>query len=292
MNDPIRKKKPWMETAFFYAICLPLVFMFFLWACDPSPTGQPLSASSIEHSFDATPTTTPQYIIFRDDFNDPLDSAWGWENEDVSRYRVTQDGWLKITGGNKSVLNGGKQSNLLWIALPGGRFEISIHLKAEPLFDYQRAGVLLYQDTDHFVNLNRGYCLQCVLGGNGIFLEYSLNDQHGRYVTAATASDLYLMLTVEKGAISAFFAVEGDQWQYIASLKSDIPFERAALSVTNDTAWNNGYDLIGMFDYFEIRSPTQIAPTPTPGLFQQASSKMEKFKPNKKRAPRLKAAES
>ncbi len=100
------------------------------------------------------------------------------------------------------------------------------------------------------------------------------------------------MLIVEDGAVNAFYALEEAQWQHIASVKNDIRFERAALSVTNDTASNTGYDLIGMFDYFEIRSPTQIAPTPTPGLFQQASSKTEKFKPYKKRAPRLKVVES
>jgi hypothetical protein len=145
-----------------------------------------------------------------------------------------------------------------------------IHLKSQPLFDYQRAGLLLYQDVEHYIALSQGYCLQCLLGGNGIFLEYRLDEHRGKFTTASNASDLYLMLIIEEGAINAFYAIETGHWQHIASLKSDIHFERAALSVTNDTTSENGYDLIGMFDYFEIRRPTQIVPTPTPGSYQQA----------------------
>jgi hypothetical protein len=217
-----------------------------------------------------SPTTMPQGAIFRDDFNGQLNSAWEWQNQDTSRYQVNEDGWLEIMGGDESILTGGKQTNLLWITLPEGNFEILIHVKSQPLFDYQRAGLLLYEDVDHYVALSQGYCLQCLLGGNGIFLEYSLNGHHGKCTTASNASDLYLMLIIEEGAISAFYALEEGQWQHIASLKSDIDFERAALSVTNDSTWDTGYDLVGMFDFFEIRRPTQIVPTPTPGFYQQA----------------------
>ena len=77
------------------------------------------------------------------------------------------------------------------------------------------------------------------------------------------------MLIIEQGVVSAFYAVKTDQWQHIASLENDIRFERVALSVTNDTAWNNGYDVVGMFDYLQIRRPTQLVPTPIPSFYQQ-----------------------
>lgn len=217
-----------------------------------------------------SPTIIPAGTIFRDDFNGPLSPAWEWENEEAPNYQINENGWLEITAGDESLLTGGKQTNLLWITLPQGNFEISIHLRSQPLFDFQRAGLLLYRDPDHYILLSHGYCMQCVLGGSGIFLEFSLNGHRGRYTTTFSASDLYLMLIIEQGAVSAFYAIEAGQWQHIASLKSDIHFERAALSVTNDNTWDTGYDLIGIFDYFVIRRPTQIAPTPTPSSFQQA----------------------
>lgn len=70
-------------------------------------------------------------------------------------------------------------------------------------------------------------------------------------------------------ACSGFYAVKTDQWQYIASLDNDIRFERVALSVTNDSAWDEGYDVVGMFDFFEIRPSFHQKPTPIPGSYQQ-----------------------
>ncbi len=215
-------------------------------------------------------TTAIPVPIFRDDFNGQLNPAWKWQNEDASHYKMNGDGWLEITGGNESILAGGQQTNLLWITLPEEEIEISIHLRSQPLFDFQRAGLLLHRDSENYVSLTRGHCTQCLLGGNGIFLEYSLNGQRGKYTTPFNGSDLYLMLVVEQEIVSAFHAVEAGEWQHIASLENDIRFERAALSVTNDTAWNEGYDVVGMFDYLEIRLPTPIVPTPTPNGFQQA----------------------
>lgn len=77
------------------------------------------------------------------------------------------------------------------------------------------------------------------------------------------------MLIIEPGVVSAFYAVNTGQWHYIASLENDIRFERVVLRVTNDSAWDEGYDVVGMFDYFEIRRPTQLVPTPIPSFYQQ-----------------------
>ena len=200
--------------------------------------------------------------IFRDDFNGQLNHSWEWENEDASRYKVNEDGWLEITGGSENILAGGQQTNLLWMPLPEGDFVISIHLKSQPLFDFQRAGLLLYEDSENYISLSRGYCMQCILGGSGVFLEYNLNGSRGRYTAAADATDLYLMLVIEQGVVSSFHAVVAEQWQHLASLENDIHFKHVALSVTKESEWDNGYDIVGMFDFFEIRPSFHQEPTP------------------------------
>ncbi len=205
---------------------------------------------------------TPQEPIFRDDFNGQLNPAWAWQNEDVTHYKINEDGWLEITGGSESILAGGQQTNLLWMQLPEGDFVISIHLKSQPLFDFQRAGILLFKNSEQYVSLSRGYCMQCVLGGSGIFLEYISKGGRTRYAVATDATDLYLMLIRGRGVLSGFYATEASQWQNIANLENDIRFERVALSVTNDSTWDEGYDVVGMFDYFEIRSVFHQKPAP------------------------------
>lgn len=269
MNDPTWKKSASSTSVTtLWMLCSLSVFLSL--TCASYPTGRLLPASPT-----ATPPDSPSALpsdspIFHEDFNGQLAPAWRWQNEDASHYKLNEDGWLEITGGDESILAGGQQTNLLWITLPEGEIEISIHLKSQPLFDFQRAGLLLYRDSGNYVSLARGHCTQCVLGGNGIFLEYSFDGQHEKYSIPFNGADLYLMLMIEQGVVSAFYAVDADQWQHVASVENGIRFERAALSVTNDSAWDNGYDVVGKFDYLEIRLPTQSAPTPTPNGFQQA----------------------
>ena len=104
--------------------------------------------------------------------------------------------------------------------------------------------------------------MQCILGGSGVFLEYNLNGSRGRYTAAADATDLYLMLVIEQGVVSSFHAVVAEQWQHLASLENDIHFKHVALSVTKESEWDNGYDIVGMFDFFEIRPSFHQEPTP------------------------------
>lgn len=262
MNNP--KRMVCNSSARAITYCIPLIataWIYFAVGCRLIPNES--SSRSGHYDLSAEP-------IFRDDFIGQLDAAWEWENEDASRHKVSEDGWLEITGGDESLISGGQQTNLLWTALPGGNFEISIRLKAQPLFDYQRVGILLYQDSGNYISLSHGNCLQCVLGGEGVILEYNLIETQGRFSTAIHTNDLRLMLVVEQGSVSAFYAIEENRWQHLASLENAINFERVAVNVTNGSKWDEGYDLIGRFDYFEIRRPTQSTPTPTPNGLHQA----------------------
>lgn len=248
-------------------LCLMTILACLGAGCKPEPK-TPLPQNGPNPSIEAPATF--EGTIFRDDFTGQISPEWTWQNQDASRHKLNDDGWLEITGGDESILTDGQQANLLWIDLPKGDFEIMLHLKSQPLFDFQQAGFLLYQDAENYLTLNRGYCMECVLGGEGVFLEYSSNGNRGRFAAGVSASDLYLVLVVEQGVISAFYAIEEDQRQHLASLKNTFNFRRAALSVTNGSTWDEGYDIVGSFDFFEIRRPTHFTPKPTPIFFQQA----------------------
>jgi len=211
----------------------------------------------------------PVMPTFRDDFSGQLNPDWNWQNEDVSHYKVNEDGWLEITGGSENILAGEQQTNLLWTSLPEGDFVISIHLKSQPLFDFQQAGLLLYEDSENYISLSRGYCMQCVLGGSGVFLVYNFKGDRVSYASATDVTDLYLMLIRVGGVISGFYATESGRWLQVASLHNGSRFYHAGLSVTNDSTWNEGLDVIGMFDFFEIRPAFHQKPTPIPGSYQQ-----------------------
>ncbi|MCC7119078.1 MAG: hypothetical protein IT310_11175 [Anaerolineales bacterium] len=211
-------------------------------------------------------------LLFHDDFQNQLNPLWAWENEDASRWRINQRGWLEITGGDQSVLAGAPQSNLLWLPAPKINLIITTRLKTQPLFNYQQSGLLLFNTAGRYISLSRGYCQECVLGGSGIFLEHNLEGKRVRLALPSEATELSLMFIQTNASVGAFYALETGNWQNFITLQNPQPLERVGLSVTNDSAWEEGYDVIGQFDYFEMRPLFHQIPMPHPGYFQQTAN--------------------
>lgn len=203
-----------------------------------------------------TPTATPENLIFRDDFNGVLGPGWTWENERSSHWTITPDGWLQIRGGDAALLYGQTQSNLLWRELPSGDFAVTVHLQSAPVANFQQATIYLYEDLDNYIAINRGYCGFCVLGGNGIYMEYKINGKGNAYSVAFKETDLYIKLESKDNTISGFYATAPDQWKRLGGFGNYFLFNRVGLGVTNsDMKHEVNADLVGWFDYFEIARP-------------------------------------
>lgn len=202
------------------------------------------------------PTATPENQIFRDDFSGTLQPGWTWENENTSRWVITSDGWLQILGEDTALLYGQAQSNLLWRELPGSDFVVTVHLNAIPVANFQQATIYLYEDTQNFVAINRGYCAPCNTRGNGVYMEYKIGGAGGVYMIALQETDLYLRLEFENNVITGSFATKPDQWQRLGRFGNYFVFKRVGLGVTNaDRESDDNADLAGLFDYFEITKP-------------------------------------
>ena len=218
----------------------------------PEPTAEP----SPEPAPIIEPTATPENQIFRDDFTGELQPGWNWENENPDRWTITEDGWLQIMGEDPSLLGGDAQSNLLWRDLPGGDFSISVHLKTQPLVNFQQATIYLYEDVENFVALNRGYCDICLEGGNAYYFEFKIGGEWGSYNHPTDATDVYLRLTREGDVISGYYAEEPGQWERIGRYGGTyFEFKHVGIGVTNADPNSVDGDLVGQFDYFEITRP-------------------------------------
>lgn len=218
----------------------------------PEPTAEP----SPEATPTVEPTATPENQIFRDDFTGELQPGWTWENENPDLWTFTDDGWLQIMGEDPSLLGGAAQSNLLWRDLPSGDFIITIHLKTQPLSNFQQATLYLYEDLDNYVALNRGFCDLCVDGGNAYYFEFKISGAFGSYNQPTNATDVYIRLTREGDVISGYYANEPDQWERIGRYGgSYFNFTRVGIGVTNSDPQGVDGDLVGQFDYFEITRP-------------------------------------
>ncbi len=254
-------------------ICVILSTLFALGACggaaptaeptpmppppEPEPTALPPTVPpepTIQPS--PVPTTTPEKQIFRDDFTGELQPGWEWENEKPDLWTFTDDGWLQISGEDASLLNEQSQSNLLWRPLPSGDFIITIHLKTQPLSNFQQATLYLYEDIENYVALNRGFCDLCVDGGNAFYFEFKISGVFGTYNIPTSATDVYIRLTREGGVISGYYATEPGKWERIGRYGgSYFEFKKVGIGVTNSDPHDIMGDLVGQFDYFEITRP-------------------------------------
>jgi len=203
------------------------------------------------------PADTSLWAVgFRDDFSRPsLQPEWWWESENPSHWRILPDGWLEITGEDASLVQGGSQNNTLWTDLPAGDFEVSIHLVADPSADFQQAAIYLYENSDNYVAVLRGYCHPCGVGGNGIFMEYKADGRLEVFSLAAEETDLLLRITRQGDQLSGLYAFEPGQWQVVGILNHQFAFSRVGIGVSNVDNGGIEHDLVGMFDYFEIRGP-------------------------------------
>jgi len=71
-----------------------------------------------------------------------------------------------------------------------------------------------------------------------------------------TETELYLKLEDKDNVISGYYATSPDQWERLGRFGNYFKFKRVGLGVTNvDQPGVINEDLVGFFDYFEIRKP-------------------------------------
>lgn len=199
-----------------------------------------------------TNTPLPEGVIFRDDFEGELQPDWEWENEDIFKWALTDDGWLEIEGQADSLLGDGTQKNLLWRNLPKGDFVISAHLIANPSENFHQATIYIYENPENYIAINRGFCDICETGGGGFYMEYKIDQAWGAYQMATDAENVYLRLESKDKTLSGYYATEEGQWERLGRFGDYFEFSKVGIGVTNVQAESV---VTGYFDYFEISLP-------------------------------------
>ncbi len=224
------------------------VFTFGSSGVRPTPeiTSTPVAAASI----------TPERQLLRDDFSGSLTQGWTWQNEKPELWSFTPDGWLQITGEDASLLADDVQSNLLCRPSPEDDFQITVHLSADPVQNFQQATLYLYQDGNNYIAINRGFCAPCLTGGKGVFMEYKLGGEWGSFNTGTQDTDIYLRLTRQGDVISGYYAFEPETWQRLGRVGGkSMQLSDVCIGVSNVDSSGINADLTGKFDYFEISRP-------------------------------------
>lgn len=161
-------------------------------------------------------TATSAQISWTDEFNSStLDSRWEWMRESVDHWSLTENpGYMRITTqpGNIQTSN-----NLLVQPAPAGNFEISTHVYFTPSENFQMAGLIIYEDSDNYIQFGRAYCgfIESGCVENGIYFDHI---ERGEYInsnfalTTTLTGEAYLKIKRLGDQYTGYVSENGSDW--------------------------------------------------------------------------------
>ncbi|MEA3441794.1 MAG: hypothetical protein U9R58_16075 [Chloroflexota bacterium] len=211
--------------------------------------------------------STPDNVIFLDNFNGDLDEGWNWANEDPNRWELIDEegGWLIITADNSSMLHQSEiigQTNVLVRTAPEGDYILETKLNSEPKEDFQQAGIYMIEDGFDYVAILISFCQDCMPESDGHIIEMkAVRDNlpllESPYIArhAPSGKNVYLRLvfSAQDNAITGYYRFHPDEWTEAFRVDNAPPFDKVGLGVTNSPGPNGvQQDLVAMFSYFEL----------------------------------------
>lgn len=161
-------------------------------------------------------TATSAQVLWVDEFDNPtLNSRWEWIRESADHWSLTENpGYMRITTQAGNIPTG---NNLLVQPAPAGNFEISTHVFFMPTENFQMAGLIIYEDSENYMQFGRAYCgfveYGCV--ENGIYFDHI---ERGEMInsnfplTTTLTGEAYLKIKRQGDQYTGFVSENGTDW--------------------------------------------------------------------------------
>ena len=230
-------------------------------AATDTPTRSPSSTPTPTYTPTPTPTSTPPptpFPPFRDDFTEVLEEGWVWLQEVENGWNLHErKGFLRL-----EVHIDAEQ--VLVRKAPEGNFDITTRVLFQPYQNFQQAGLIIYQDDEHFLKFIRAMAwfpktedLPDVFAANALYFDYIdydigdpvWHDVDPNFHTRTDELDeAFLRLTRQQGTYTAYYSSDGEEWTMIGSHESDI----VPIYVGITTCCATQYLADADFDYFTL----------------------------------------
>jgi hypothetical protein len=205
----------------------------------------------------------PSGASFSDDFGQPtLAPGWAWTREDPAAWSLTdRSGWLRLTTRDADLLGPGGTAPLLLQAAPGTDFELRTLIEFAPTKDFHFAGLMVYQDDDHFVALGRSYCgLVPVCLGDGVYFDNDEAFMAGDANVVAqgglpAGQAIWLRLVREGATYTGLWSSDGASWTSIGTTTTELTPKYVGLMATNGET--GAVAAAAYFDIFEVLAPPE-----------------------------------
>ncbi len=194
------------------------------------------------------PTAEPWW---GDEFsNSTLDPVWSWVREDPTHWSLTtHPGYLRIiTQGGGMVGATGDQQNLLLANAPGEEYQITTRVTINPTQNFQHAAILVYEDDDNYVQLNRAFA-----NGDAVNFDHEADGVVKSTQRNETASVLYLRVAKRRTSYAGTYSLDGQAWLTVGRCQASLASPRIGVGAANrlyDTA-----EIPGDFDFFALTPP-------------------------------------
>ena len=203
--------------------------------------------------------STPKLNTWTDDFNEALAPGWSWVDEDSTHWSLSAaPGALRIITQGQSLYNADKPKNLLLRDALAGDFEIMTKVTFDPQRDFQQAAILIYQDEDNFVLLNRGFCGVEGCPGGGVFMENEMNgetlfDNPGPRA-AVSLQMTWLRLQKAGTTYTGFYSADGQRWTELGRVENPLQPTKVGLTANNSNADPSVPQIPADYDSFTIEA--------------------------------------
>lgn len=140
--------------------------------------------------------------------------------------------------------------NLLMYPAPSGIFELETKIRFQPTFNYQNAGIFIYQSNASFVHFNRAFCDQGQCVHDGLYFDSGENGNFSKdnYATILPSSDtVYLRLAKRGTLFTASYSMDGEQWAIIGTHTNSL-----SSTLVGIEAGQERRPISAEFDYFQI----------------------------------------
>lgn len=192
-------------------------------------------------------------ISWTDDFNSlTLNSQWQWIRQNPAHWSLAANpGFFQITTEQSfSTIN-----NLLVQHAPPGSYTIETRLIFTPTQNYQIAGLLIYLDDNHFLQLGRAFCAAsptCV--NDGIYFDSILNGafdgSNFATVLSPLTTSVYLRIVRQNNLYSAYMSQDGTSWNKIGD--HAIPYAPTFIGLKANNGAQGDAEIPANFDYFTL----------------------------------------
>lgn len=161
--------------------------------------------------------STPGDVVLSKDFsgsdglnNGTLDERWNWQGSPQSwNMGVTRPGWLHMVSRALTNFNGTKDDGAFVYQMTSGNFTLETKVNCSPQWDWQKAGMMVRQDSDNWVALK--YQNQ-----TGKRVQWSVKDNGNMWTDVSSgglsATQIYLRLVREGSRWISLYSTDGTSW--------------------------------------------------------------------------------